>query len=83
MPDYLFDRLINEKNGENLVALWLRYARQARMQNSEETKSFDGFISSQLGWGVDKLKTTKKALKELGLIETERTENGDWVTKVY
>lgn len=83
IPDYLFDRLINEKDGENLVALWIRYARQARMQSSEETKSYDGFMREQMGWGEEKFKKAKRALKELGLIETSRTSGGDWVTKVY
>ena len=48
IPDYLFDRLISEDNGENLVALWIRYSRQARMQNGEETKSYDSFMRKQL-----------------------------------
>ena len=48
IPDYLFDRLMSEDNGENLIALWIRYARQARMQNGEETKSYDSFMRKQL-----------------------------------
>lgn len=83
IPDYLFDRLISETNGENLIALWIRYARQARMQNGEETKSYDSFMRKQLWWGVSKFETAKRALKRLGLIETERTKEGDWITKVY
>lgn len=83
IPDYLFDRLISEDNGENLIALWIRYARQARMQNGEDTKSYDGFMRKQMGWGISKFESTKRALKKLGLIETERTKDGDWITKVY
>lgn len=83
IPDYLFDRLMSEDNGENLIALWIRYARQARMQNGEETKSYDSFMRKQMGWGISKFETAKRALKRLGLIETERTKEGDWITNVY
>lgn len=83
IPDYLFDRLISEDNGENLISLWIRYARQARMQNGEETKSYDSFMRKQLWWGISKFEAAKRALKRLGLIETERTKEGDWITKVY
>lgn len=83
IPDYLFDRLMSEDNGENLIALWIRYARQARMQNGEETKSYDSFMRKQLWWGLSKFEAAKRALKRLGLIETERTKDWDWITKVY
>jgi len=82
-----FDSLMRYKNGPDSIALWIRYVIQTQYQKSEDTKSYDSFMQTAMGWGEQRLRSAKANLKELGLVEVcaIRDKGGrisDYVTKV-
>lgn len=65
------ERLFQLKN-HNALVLYLFYYKTAKWQKHNPIKATDEYCKKCLHWGIDKVQNTKKALKELQLIETIR-----------
>ena len=69
------EKMLKHENGADLIALYVFYNRQAKIQETNQTWSNDIFVRKGLHWGVDRLSNAKKLLIELGLIEIIRKTN--------
>ena len=81
------ERLFQHKD-HNVLILYLFYYKTAKWQKNNPIKANDEYCKKCLHWGIDKIQNTKKALKELQLIETIRRtdEKGvviGWYIKVH
>ena len=65
----VLDILLNEKNPSDLIGLYCFYYYTAKWQKTNRPKATANYVASALGWGIDKIRNTKKALRELGLIQ--------------
>ena len=65
------ERLFQLKD-HNALVLYLFYYKTAKWQKHNPIKATDEYCKKCLHWGIDKIQNTKKALKELQLIETIR-----------
>jgi hypothetical protein len=65
------ERLFQLKD-HNALVLYLFYYKTAKWQKHNPIKATDEYCKRCLHWGIDKVQNTKKALKELQLIETIR-----------
>ena len=65
------ERLFQHKD-HNVLILYLFYYKTAKWQKNNPIKANDEYCKKCLHWGIDKIQNTKKALKELQLIETIR-----------
>lgn len=65
------DRLFSLEKQNELV-LYLFYYKTAKWQKHNPIRANDEYCKKCLHWGTDKLKETKKRLKEMNLIETIR-----------
>ena len=65
------ERLFQLKD-HNALVLYLFYYKTAKWQKHNPIKATDEYCKKCLHWGIDKVQNTKKALKELQLIETIR-----------
>lgn len=62
------ERLFNEET-QNPLILYLFYYKTAKWQQCNPIKATDEYCKKCLHWGEDKLRATKKNLKEMQLIE--------------
>lgn len=62
------ERLFKEDN-QNALVLYLFYYKTAKWQQCNPIKASDEYCKKCLHWGEDKLRTTKKNLKKMQLIE--------------
>lgn len=77
------ERLFQHKD-HNVLILYLFYYKTAKWQKNNPIKANDEYCKKCLHWGIDKIQNTKKALKELQLIETiRRTDEKGVVTGWY
>lgn len=65
------EKLFQHKD-HNVLILYLFYYKTAKWQKNNPIKASDEYCKKCLHWGIDKIQNTKKALKELQLIETIR-----------
>lgn len=56
------------KEFANLLALYTFYSYQAKLQKTNQPLSTDEFTRKGMNWAIDRVKKTKKLLKELGFI---------------
>lgn len=68
------ERLFQEKN-QNALVLYLFYYKTAKWQQNNPIKASDEYCKKCLHWGIDKIKETKKILKEMNLIEIIKRTN--------
>lgn len=72
MTFYTVDRIMESGNSDAL-ALYIKYLKQSRMQDTSKTFSLDKFMWEWLGWWDKRFYKAKKVLKELWLIDVIRT----------
>ncbi|MBP3920793.1 MAG: hypothetical protein J6D28_04435 [Bacilli bacterium] len=71
------DTLFRLDNCSDCIALYVFYYKTAKWQKTNTIKANDTYIKKSLKWGADKIRKTKQALKENGLINIiQRRENG-------
>lgn len=68
------ERLFQEDN-QNPLILYLFYYKTAKWQKHNPIKANDEYCKRCLHWGIDKIKNTKKRLKEMNLIEIIKRVN--------
>ncbi|CAA6818912.1 MAG: Unknown protein [uncultured Sulfurovum sp.] len=56
------------KDFANLLALYTFYAYQAKLQKTNQPLCTDEFTRKGMNWAIDRVKKTKKLLKEMGFI---------------
>ena len=83
---YTIDTLFKLDNCSDCIALYVFYYKTAKWQKTNTIKANDTYIKKSLKWGEDKIRRTKKILKENGLIEIVQSRkdgkiNG-WYIKV-
>jgi len=67
---HLLQRFLKQgKNYANLLALYSFYLYHAQQQKTNQPLATDEFTRKGLNWASDRVKKTKKLLKEMGLIE--------------
>ena len=69
LSKHLLDLLLKEKNYANLLALYSFYYYTAKWQKTNQPKATLNYVMNRLNWGIEKITSVKKELKELGLIE--------------
>lgn len=77
MTFYTVDRILESGNTDAL-ALYIRYMKQSRMQDTSKTFSLDEFMWKWLWWWHNRFYKAKKVLKELWLIDVIKTMWPDW-----
>ena len=71
------DTLFKLDNCADCVALYVFYYKTAKWQKTNTIKANDLYVKKSLKWGIDKIKRTKKTLKEHGLIDiVQRRKDG-------
>lgn len=68
------ERLFQEDN-QNPLILYLFYYKTAKWQKHNPIKANDDYCKKCLHWGIDKIQSTKKRLKEMKLIEIIKRVN--------
>lgn len=80
------DNLFKLENCGDCIALYIFYYKTAKWQKTNTIKANDVYVKQCLGWGSDKVRKTKKILKENGLIDiVQRRKDGKvqgWYVKV-
>jgi len=76
------ERLFQEKNMNPLV-LYMFYYKTAKWQKNNPIKANDEYCKKCLHWGTDKLKVTKKKLKDMNLIEIVKRTNEKGVIEAW
>lgn len=71
---FTIERLFQEDN-QNPLILYLFYYKTAKWQKHNPIKANDEYCKKCLHWGIDKVKNTKKRLKEMNLIEIIKRVN--------
>ena len=56
------------KNFANLLTLYTFYNYQAKLQKTNQPLATDQFTKNGMNWAMERVKNTKKILKEMGLI---------------
>lgn len=77
MTFYTVDRILESGNSDAL-ALYIKYMKQSRMQNTSKTLSLDEFMRKWMWWWHNRFYKAKKILKELWLIDVIKTMWPDW-----
>ena len=84
---YTIEKLFKLDNCVNCIALYIFYYKTAKWQKTNTIKATDLYVKKCLKWGNDKIKQTKKTLKENGLIEiVQRRDKGKivgWYIKLH
>jgi len=67
---YLLQKFMNHgRDFANLLALYSFYIHHANLQKTNQPLATDDFVAKGLKWGIDRVKKTKKILKEMKVIE--------------
>lgn len=69
LSKYLLDILLKEPNPADLIGLYCFYYYTSKWQGTNFPKATTTYSAKGMNWGVDKTRSVKKRLKELGLIE--------------
>ena len=77
------ERIFESTKAVDCLALYMFYYKTAKWQGTNRPKAADTYVRKCLGWGQTRLSTTKKALKELGLIDTIRGTKGGKIVGWY
>ena len=71
-------KLFTYKNWNDLIALYLFYHKQCKIQWTNQSFTKSNFAMKWLWWGDDRFKSAKKILKELWLIEDIQHRDEKW-----
>lgn len=66
---YTIDTLFKLENCTDCIALYVFYYKTSKWQKTNTIKANDTYVKKSLKWGEDKVRRTKKILKENGLID--------------
>ena len=84
---YTIENLYKLDNCVECIALYIFYYKTAKWQKTNIIKANDTYIRKSLKWSADKVRKTKQALKENGLINiVQRRKNGKvegWYIQVH
>jgi len=80
---YTIDRLLEYKNWPDALALYFRYIKQSRIQETNQSWSLDSFMMQGLPRGRDRFNNAKALLKKIWLIEVIQKRNIDWTIDTY
>jgi len=80
---YTIDRLLEHKNWPDALALYFRYIKQSRIQETNQSWSLDSFMMQWLWWWDLRFKNAKRLLKDLGLIEVVQVRWTDGKVKTF
>lgn len=80
---YTIDRLLEYKNWPDALALYFRYIKQSRIQETNQSWSLDSFMMKWLKRGDLRFKNAKRVLRELGLIEVIQVRGVDGKVKTF
>ena len=72
-PHLLQRFLKHDKDYANLLALYSFYIYHAQLQKTNKPLVTDEFAHKGMNWAIDRVKKTKKILKEMKLIEVVQT----------
>ena len=74
---HTIDKLYSLDNCADCIALYIFYYKTSKWQKTNVIKANDNYIKKCLKWGSTKIRTTKKTLKENGLINIiQRRKDG-------
>ena len=83
---YTIENLFKLDNCADCIALYIFYYKTAKWQKTNQIYAKDSYVRKVLKWGTDRIRNTKKTLKEKGLIDIiQRRANGKiagWYIKV-
>lgn len=77
------DKLFSCERPSDAVSLYCFYYKTAKWQKTNSVKANDLYVKKCLGWGLDKVRNTKRLLKELGLIQVIQRREGGKVSGWY
>lgn len=71
--------LFDQENWSDLVALYMFYHKQCKLQKTNQSFTTSNFAMKWLSWWDKRFKDAKKVLKELMLIEDIVSKNDKWI----
>lgn len=74
------DKLFQMPNCADCVVLYMFYYKTAKWQKTNSIKAVDEYTRKCLNWGTDKLRKTKAALKEAGLIQIIQVRHNNLIS---
>lgn len=80
---YTIDTLFKLDNCSNCIALYVFYYKTAKWQKTNTIKANDTYVKKSLKWGEDKVRRTKKILKENGLIDIVQSRKDGKISGWY
>ena len=66
IPKATIDTLMKLENCSECISLYIFYYKTAKWQKTNQIKANDEYVKKSLKWGIDKIRKTKKTLKEAG-----------------
>jgi hypothetical protein len=72
------DKIMENKNWSDGLALYFKYYKQYRIQWTNQTRSTDKFMKKWLWWWNTRFSNAKKVLKELWLIDIIQWRDNKW-----
>lgn len=80
----LLDRLLEEDEFPELLALYTFYYYTAKWQQTNRPRATTSYVAKGIGWGIGKVKRIKQKLIQLGLIQSmKETDQAGRVTGWY
>ena len=80
---YTIDTLFKLENCSDCIALYVFYYKTAKWQKTNTIKANDTYVKKCLEWGEDKVRRTKKILKENGLIDIVQSRKDGKISGWY
>lgn len=80
---YTIDTLFKLENCSDCIALYVFYYKTAKWQKTNTIKANDTYVKKYLKWGEDKVRRTKKILKENGLIDIVQSRKDGKISGWY
>lgn len=80
---YTIDTLFKLDNCSDCIALYVFYYKTAKWQKTNTIKANDTYVKKSLKWGGDKVRRTKKILKENGLIDIVQSRKDGKISGWY
>lgn len=83
IPKATIDTLMKLENCSECISLYIFYYKTAKWQKTNQIKANDEYVKKSLKWGIDKIRKTKKTLKENGLIEIIQSRSNNKIDGWY
>jgi len=81
---HLLQKFMNQgKSFQNVLCLYTFYLYHAQLQKTNQILATNSFVHNGLGWGLDKIKKTKKILKDLEVIEVKQKGYYSYIHLLY